>query len=141
MEIREIRFSQNLSSNLPKTRRRALTRLHDYIEKTSKAKGICLTYRLILLLILGFTSDNLVRLTRGLHYAMWMQDKMLQQEELSDEYGSLIKLFCTEDEVVEYLRSMLQTLSKHWGKIDNWRLDKFLMVYSIVLILYAIYFS
>lgn len=68
------------------------------------------------------------RLARGLHYAMWMQDKMLQQEELSDEYGSLIKLFCTEDEIIEYLRSMLQTLSKHWGNIDNWRMDKFLQV-------------
>jgi hypothetical protein len=31
-----------------------------------------------LITVLGFNSENLDRLTRGLHYAMWMQDKMLQ---------------------------------------------------------------
>jgi hypothetical protein len=61
---------------------------------------------------------------------MWMQDKMLQQEELSDEYGSLIELFFTEDEIIAFLRSMLRTLSKHWGNIDSWRVDKFLQVCS-----------
>jgi len=114
MEIKEIRFSQTLSSNLPKTRRRALTRLHEYIRNTSQTKQ--------------FTPKNFERLARGLHYAMWMQDKMLNQEELSDEYGSLIELFCTEDEVIEYMRSMLRALSKHWGNLDSWRMDKFLQL-------------
>lgn len=130
MEVKEIRFSQTLSSNLPKTRRRALTKLHEYIQTTSKSKGNLVTLIILSKLIvgLGFTPENLDRLTRGLHYAMWMQDKMLQQEELSDEYGSLIGLFCTEDEINEYMRSMLRTLSKHWGNIDYLRTDKFLMV-------------
>ncbi|KAI6202725.1 hypothetical protein M3Y94_00474100 [Aphelenchoides besseyi] len=114
MEIKEIRFAETLSSNLPKTRRRALNRLHDYIRKTSTNKQ--------------FTPDSFDRMCRGLHYAMWMQDKMLNQEELSDEYGSLIELLSTEDEVIEYMRSMLRTLSKHWMNIDRWRIDKFLML-------------
>ncbi|KAI6177993.1 hypothetical protein M3Y98_00452800 [Aphelenchoides besseyi] len=114
MEVKEIRFAETLSSNLPKTRRRALNRLHDYIRKTSTSKQ--------------FTPDSFDRMCRGLHYAMWMQDKMLNQEELSDEYGSLIELLSTENEIIEYMRSMLRTLSKHWMNIDRWRIDKFLML-------------
>lgn len=45
MEVKEIRFSQTLSSNLPKTRRRALNRLHDYIRNTSKTKGMTRVFK------------------------------------------------------------------------------------------------
>jgi hypothetical protein len=69
-----------------------------------------------------------------------MQDKMLLQEELSDEYGSLIDLFYTEDEVNDYMRSMLRTLSKHWGNMDYLRVDKFLQV-SVSQLTLVIYFS
>ncbi|CAD5209856.1 unnamed protein product [Bursaphelenchus xylophilus] len=114
MEVSEIRFSENLGSCSPKLRRRALIRLREYIRNQSKVKG--------------FTPESFDRLCRGLHYALWMQDKMLLQEEMCDEFGSLVNLFNTHQEVINYMRAMILTLSKHWLNIDKWRMDKFLLM-------------
>ncbi|CAD5206753.1 unnamed protein product [Bursaphelenchus okinawaensis] len=114
MEVAEIRFAENLCSCSPKIRRRALNRLHDFIKNQTQKRE--------------FTPESFNRLCRGLHYAMWMQDKMLLQEELSDEYGSLVNLYNTHEEAIEYMRSMMYTLSKHWLNIDKWRMDKFLQM-------------
>lgn len=60
---------------------------------------------------------------------MWMQDKMLLQEELAENICNLIDLFSSEDKAIEFISILFFCLSKEWHLIDRWRMDKFLMVF------------
>lgn len=70
----------------------------------------------------------MTRVCKGLHYTMWMQDKMLPQEELAENICSLMKLFESEEQNIQFIKIFLQSLSKEWALIDRCRMDKFLMV-------------
>ncbi|CAI5449010.1 unnamed protein product [Caenorhabditis angaria] len=109
----EVVFAQKLACGEPTTRQRALRVLHDWIRDQSSKKP--------------FTEEDLTRLCKGLHYVMWMQDKMVLQEELADRIGGLINIFTSEQEKVLYVKSFLKSLNKEWPHIDRWRMDKFLM--------------
>jgi ribosomal RNA-processing protein 1 len=74
----------------------------------------------------------MARLCKGLHYALWMQDKMILQEELADNICDLFNLFQNEEEMLEFVNAMIFSLSKEWAGIDRWRMDKFLMVCKII---------
>lgn len=76
----------------------------------------------------AFDDADLMRLCKGLHYVMWMQDKMMLQEELADRIGGLINIFTSEQEKVRFVGCFMKSLSKEWPHIDRWRMDKFLMV-------------
>ncbi|CAK5008337.1 unnamed protein product [Meloidogyne enterolobii] len=56
-----------------------------------------------------------------------MQDKMLLQEELADNILQLLGLLKDQNQIFEFVKALLFTLSKEWPKIDRWRMDKFLM--------------
>ncbi|KAI3413792.1 hypothetical protein GPALN_011273 [Globodera pallida] len=114
MEEVEIVFAQRLASGEPIARQRAIKHLQIHIKERALAEK-------------GFSSDSLTRLCKGLHYALWMQDKMTLQEELAEDICSLVGLFRTEEQLLEFVEAMLMTLSKEWPNIDRWRMDKFLM--------------
>ncbi|VDM15838.1 unnamed protein product [Wuchereria bancrofti] len=116
----EIVFAQKLASGEPITRRRAFRTLRDWIRTESANRGFSFFAK--------FDYKAMLHLTKGLHYAMWMQDKMLWQEQLADNIASLINLFQREWESVSFIKCMLITLSNEWPRIDRWRMDKFLMV-------------
>uniref|UniRef100_A0A183BIW0 Uncharacterized protein n=1 Tax=Globodera pallida TaxID=36090 RepID=A0A183BIW0_GLOPA len=116
MEEVEIVFAQRLASGEPIARQRAIKHLQIHIKERALVEK-------------GFSSDSLTRLCKGLHYALWMQDKMTLQEELAEDICSLVGLFRTEEQLLEFVEAMLMTLSKEWPNIDRWRMDKFLMVY------------
>ncbi|CAB3406532.1 unnamed protein product [Caenorhabditis bovis] len=109
----EVVFAQKLACGEPVTRQRALRVLHDWIREQSSKKP--------------FNEEDLMRLCKGLHYVMWMQDKMLLQEELADKIGGLINIFGSEEEKILYVKCFLKSISKEWPHIDRWRMDKFLM--------------
>lgn len=77
--------------------------------------------------------ESLGRLSVGLHYILWMQDKMTLQEELIDNIASLIDAFSSEQHSRNYIQVLFETLSKEWPMIDRWRMDKFLLVLFIFL--------
>lgn len=81
-----------------------------------------------LLLTLEFTNNDFLRLWKGLYYCMWMSDKPLVQEELSEDLGSLIHCFPDAKVSVQFFRNFLQTMCLEWFGIDQWRIDKFMMV-------------
>uniref|UniRef100_A0A915PIY4 Uncharacterized protein n=1 Tax=Setaria digitata TaxID=48799 RepID=A0A915PIY4_9BILA len=110
----EIIFAQKLASGEPITRRRAFRTLCDWIRAESAKRE--------------FDDKAMLHLTKGLHYVMWMQDKMLWQEHLADNIASLLNLFERETESVSFVKCMLITISKEWSRIDRWRMDKFLML-------------
>lgn len=107
-------FAQRLASGEPTQRRRSLKLLKDYIYEQSN-KGL-------------MEKESLGRLSVGLHYILWMQDKMTLQEELIDNIASLIDAFSSEQHSRNYIQVLFETLSKEWPMIDRWRMDKFLLL-------------
>ncbi|CAG9540752.1 unnamed protein product [Cercopithifilaria johnstoni] len=110
----EIIFAQKLASGEPITRRRAFRTLCDWLQAESARRE--------------FDDKAILHLSKGLYYVMWMQDKMLWQEQLADNIASLLNLFEREKESVSFIKCMLITISNEWLRIDRWRMDKFLML-------------
>jgi len=113
IEAAELVFAQRLASGEPKIRQRSLKLLQEYIHNQSIKQE--------------FNQKSLERLCKGLHYVLWMQDKMLLQEELVTNICGLIDSFSSDTESIEFIQAMLTSLSKEWPLIDRWRMDKFLM--------------
>ncbi|XP_037542666.1 ribosomal RNA processing protein 1 homolog A [Nematolebias whitei] len=106
-------LAQRLASNEKTVRTRTIKKLRKYISVRSlKASG-------------GFSADELLKLWKGLFYCLWMQDKPLLQEEISNHISSFIHNFQGFDKQLMYLGSFLQTLKREWTGIDRLRMDKF----------------
>ncbi|XP_040003754.1 ribosomal RNA processing protein 1 homolog B-like isoform X2 [Xiphias gladius] len=109
----EVQFAQKLASNEKPIRTKAIKKLRKYINvRSQKTTG-------------GFTGDELLKLWKGLFYCLWMQDKPLLQEELSNQISTLIHSFHDIDGQFLYLESFLQTFKREWTGIDRLRMDKF----------------
>ncbi|XP_070263206.1 ribosomal RNA processing protein 1 homolog A [Myotis yumanensis] len=81
----EIQLAQRLAGNQKVTRDRAVKKLRKYIvARTQRAAG-------------GFTHDELLKVWKGLFYCMWMQDKLLLQEELGRTISQLVHAFQTTE--------------------------------------------
>ncbi|RCN50270.1 nucleolar protein,Nop52 [Ancylostoma caninum] len=115
----EVVFAQKLACGEPITRQRAFRTLQDWIEQQSATNP--------------FTEADMLRLCKGLHYVLWMQGKMLLQEELADRISQLLLVFSNEEERVLFIQSTFKSLAKEWNHIDRWRMDKFLMMMRRVL--------
>ncbi|WKY04320.1 hypothetical protein Q1695_005375 [Nippostrongylus brasiliensis] len=115
----EVVFAQKLACGEPVTRQRAFRTLQDWIKQQSSTRP--------------FTEADMMRLCKGLHYVLWMQDKMLLQEELADRISQLLLVFTSEEERVLFIESVFKSLAKEWNHIDRWRMDKFLMMMRRVL--------
>ena len=76
----------------------------------------------------GFNETELLKIWKGLHYCMWMQDKPLIQEELSDNIANLIHSFNNAHTAMLFITTFYKTECREWTSIDKWRMDKFLMV-------------
>jgi ribosomal RNA-processing protein 1 len=75
-----------------------------------------------------FTNNDFLRLWKGLYYCMWMSDKPLVQEELAEDLGSLVHCFPDVKVGIQFFRNFLETMCLEWFGIDQWRIDKFMMV-------------
>ncbi|KAF3842672.1 hypothetical protein F7725_001521 [Dissostichus mawsoni] len=107
----EVQLAQRLASNEKPIRTKALKKLRKYISIRSHSDTG------------GFSGDELLKLWKGLFYCLWMQDKPLLQEELSNQISALIHSFHHIDGQLLYLESFLQTLKREWTGIDRLRMD------------------
>lgn len=76
-----------------------------------------------------FTSDDMIRIWKGLYYCFWMQDKALLQEELALNISKLLD--CLQEQpqqCILFMKTFLITICREWPNIDKWRLDKFMML-------------
>ncbi|MCI4378041.1 hypothetical protein PGIGA_G00211260 [Pangasianodon gigas] len=109
----EIALAQRLASNDKPVRTKALKTLRKYINlRSQRIEG-------------GFTSEDLLKIWKGLFYCLWMQDKPLLQEEISHRISGLIHSFHTTDNQLLYFATFLQTVKREWNGIDRLRMDKF----------------
>ncbi|XP_061774588.1 ribosomal RNA processing protein 1 homolog B-like isoform X2 [Nerophis ophidion] len=109
----EILLAQKLASNEKPIRTKALKKLRKYINvRSQKATD-------------GFTSEELLKLWKGLFYCLWMQDKPLLQEVLSNSVSSLIHSFHDVNGQFLYVENFFKTFKREWTGIDRLRMDKF----------------
>ncbi|XP_059151923.1 ribosomal RNA processing protein 1 homolog B-like isoform X2 [Physella acuta] len=110
----EVHFAQKLASNEKKIRDRAIKRLQKYLSVRSTNGGL--------------SDADLLKIWKGLHYCMWMQDKPLIQEELSQRITNLIHCFPSTGSALGFVRIFFETQAREWNGIDRLRLDKFMMM-------------
>ncbi|XP_060090175.1 ribosomal RNA processing protein 1 homolog B [Heteronotia binoei] len=117
----EIQFAQLLAANEKRIRDRALKKLRGYmILRTQGPAG-------------GFNQEEFLKIWKGLFYCMWMQDKPLLQEELSNNISQLIHVIENIDARHLFIETFWQTMNREWNGIDRLRLDKFYMLIRMML--------
>jgi len=107
----EVLFAQKLAANDPVQRNRAVKKLQKWLQ----LRGALLT------------KEEIMRIWKGLHYCFWMSDKPLVQEELAETIGHLIHCFSSEN-ALAFIECGLITEGREWVGIDQWRMDKFMML-------------
>lgn len=111
----ELKFAKLLASNDQKIRNNVLKSLKKWLKTRSQS-----SYQ--------FSDSDFLRLWKGLYYCMWMSDKPLVQEELSEELGSLLHCFPNIKIAIQFFQNFLETMCIEWFGIDQWRIDKFMML-------------
>ena len=59
---------------------------------------------------------------------MWMADKPLPQENLAAAIASILNCFENTEVSIRFFAMFLKTMSNEWLGIDQWRIDKFMML-------------
>lgn len=75
-----------------------------------------------------FSDKDCLRIWKGLFYSMWMSDKPLPQESLATKIASLLNSFDRPESCLQFFAMFLKTMALEWGGIDQWRIDKFMML-------------
>ncbi|KAF5291772.1 hypothetical protein FQA39_LY14260 [Lamprigera yunnana] len=111
--LQDMKLVRALAGNEKKIRDRALRNLKEWFRQRS--------------LRMPFTEDDYLRIWKGLFSTMWMSDKPLIQEECAESIANLIH-FVNEDSSLLFFKCGLKLMTIEWFGIDQWRLDKFLML-------------
>ncbi|KAK4166617.1 ribosomal RNA-processing protein 1 [Cladorrhinum sp. PSN259] len=110
---RSMPFIKNLASSDRKIRTQALTSLHTFLS----AKHISAS----------LSTLDILKLWKGLFFALWMCDRAVPQQNLCNELASLIDVL-PRNAVVPWLRGFWATMSREWTGIDVLRMEKFLLL-------------
>lgn len=78
--------------------------------------------------MLAFTDKDCLRIWKGLFYSMWMSDKPLPQENLATKIAGLVNSFDKIEVSFQFFAGFLKTMANEWNGIDQWRIDKFMML-------------
>ncbi|KAM7537734.1 hypothetical protein Aperf_G00000072348 [Anoplocephala perfoliata] len=71
---------------------------------------------------------DILGICKGLYYSLWMQDKLLLQEDAVARIVRLIRITKNRDVRSMYIKGIFETLSREWENLDIWRQDKFMML-------------
>ncbi|VDK21758.1 unnamed protein product [Taenia asiatica] len=71
---------------------------------------------------------DMLGVCKGLYYSLWMQDKLLLQEESAARIAKLISTSKSRGTRSMYIKAMFETLAREWDNLDTWREDKFMML-------------
>ncbi|KAF8940611.1 nucleolar protein,Nop52-domain-containing protein [Dissophora ornata] len=100
-------FGKKLAANDKKTRDKAVKALGKWVSKKT-----------------DFTHLELMKLWKGLFYCVWMSDKPVVQQQLSETLSSLI-IKVPREGVMDFIATFWETICAEWHGIDRLRLDKF----------------
>ncbi|KAF9978991.1 hypothetical protein BGZ73_007878 [Actinomortierella ambigua] len=100
-------FGKRLASSDKKTRDKAVKALKTWISHKK-----------------SFTDLEVMKLWKGLFFCVWMSDKPVIQQQLSDTLSSLI-MRVPREAVMHFISAFWETISAEWNNIDRLRLDKY----------------
>ncbi|KAF9960984.1 hypothetical protein BGZ72_005287 [Mortierella alpina] len=100
-------FGKRLAANDKKTRDKAVKALGRWISSKKE-----------------FSHLELMKLWKGLFYCVWMSDKPIIQQQLSETLSSLI-LRVPREAVMDFIATFWETICAEWYGIDRLRLDKY----------------
>ncbi|KAH6631420.1 nucleolar protein,Nop52-domain-containing protein [Chaetomium tenue] len=110
---RSMPFIKNLASSDRKIRTSALASLHAFLSARQVASAL--------------TPLDVLKLWKGLFYALWMCDRAIPQQNLCAELADLIYVLPREA-VVPWMRGFWATMAREWTSIDVLRMEKFLLL-------------
>ncbi|KAK3352828.1 nucleolar protein,Nop52-domain-containing protein [Lasiosphaeria hispida] len=110
---RAMPFIKNLASSDRKLRTSALTSLHTFLSAKHISSAL--------------SPIDILKLWKGLFYAVWMCDRPIPQQKLCAELADLIYIL-PRDAVVPWVRGFWATMSREWTSIDVLRMEKFLLL-------------
>ncbi|KAB5572756.1 nucleolar protein,Nop52-domain-containing protein [Coniochaeta sp. 2T2.1] len=120
---RNMPFIKNLASSDRKLRTKSLESLRNFLSARQVASSL--------------STLDILKLWKGLFYALWMCDRPLPQQALAQDLADLIYVLPENNnktEVVEtWLRGFWATMAREWTGIDVLRLEKFLLLVRRVL--------
>ncbi|KAJ1988088.1 hypothetical protein H4R33_002578 [Dimargaris cristalligena] len=73
------------------------------------------------------SEDDMVKVWEGLFYCVWMADKPLVQQELTERLASAL-LTVDRSLVIPYILGFWRVMEQSWLKIDKHRVNKFLLL-------------
>ncbi|SPQ23936.1 3e179ca4-427f-4be6-84b0-c6a3c5a82050 [Thermothielavioides terrestris] len=106
-------FIKNLASSDRKIRTSALSSLRAFLSARQVASAL--------------TPLDILKLWKGLFYALWMCDRAIPQQNLCNELADLIYVLPREA-AAPWLRGFWATMSREWTGIDVLRMEKFLLL-------------
>ncbi|KAF7255205.1 hypothetical protein EG68_08126 [Paragonimus skrjabini miyazakii] len=71
---------------------------------------------------------EMLAICKGLHYNLWMQDKLLLKEEVVRRTCEILPLIPNSTVRFYYINGIFETLAREWDRLDNWRVDKFMLL-------------
>ncbi|KAL2018308.1 hypothetical protein VTK56DRAFT_971 [Thermocarpiscus australiensis] len=110
---RSMPFIKNLASSDRKIRTSALSSLHAFLSARQVSSAL--------------TPLDVLKLWKGLFYALWMCDRAIPQQALCNELADLIYVL-PPHAVVTWLRGFWATMAREWTGIDVLRMEKFLLL-------------
>jgi len=113
-----VQFPANIQPLDKKTRTSALNSLRNLLSARQTAAGL--------------TTLDILKLWKGLFYALWMCDRPIPQQALCADLAALIHVL-PDAAVVPWLRGFWATVAREWAGIDALRLNKFLLLVRRVL--------
>uniref|UniRef100_A0A1I8NIA1 Nucleolar protein,Nop52 n=1 Tax=Musca domestica TaxID=7370 RepID=A0A1I8NIA1_MUSDO len=112
----EVKIVKSLACNDLNKRNKQMKKLRRWLQLRSQSS-------------FPFQQEDFMRIWKGLYYNMWYSDKPLVQEDLAEQYGKLLDCFEGNLEMsVNFFGAFLNTMCIHWFGIDQWRIDKFMML-------------
>uniref|UniRef100_A0A0N5C3X6 Ribosomal RNA processing protein 1 homolog n=1 Tax=Strongyloides papillosus TaxID=174720 RepID=A0A0N5C3X6_STREA len=105
---------EGLANSDSEIRSNSLEKLEEWIKIATKTKVISM--------------ETLKTISKGLYYALWMQDKALLHEDLCDRIVAIHDIFKRSEERVSYYYCLLLVVDQNILSIDKWRINKFLML-------------
>ncbi|OWB83107.1 hypothetical protein B5S33_g1736 [[Candida] boidinii] len=116
--IKTSAFVKKLASNNRVTREAAFESLQKYLATRSTSRKLSLL--------------EYEKLWKGLYYTMWFSDRPRPQQRIANLLASLFSETIPADNFSMFVKAFWEIVAKEWPEIDQWRVDKFLMMMRYV---------
>ncbi|KII70274.1 Ribosomal RNA-processing protein 1 [Thelohanellus kitauei] len=73
---------------------------------------------------------DMMKIWKGIFYAVWNCDKRPNQEILTSKIASFLEIAASTDNCAMFYRCFIRTFMREWGGVDRFRRDKFYLLFD-----------